>query len=106
MCYLTVAAFLQWQIVLHMWDRVCWGEYIYLPITPGQNGHRFADDISRFIFVNEKFCLFIEISRKYVHKGPIDKNLALFQIMAWRRIGVRSLSEPMLTRFTGAYMQH
>ena len=35
-------------------------------------GRHFEDDISRCIFVNEKFCILIKISLKYVPKGPID----------------------------------
>ena len=31
---------------------------------PGQNGHHFADDMLRYIFVNEKFCSLIKISLK------------------------------------------
>ena len=44
---------------------------------PGQNGRHFADDAFRCIFVNEKFCILIEISLKFVPKGPIDDNPAL-----------------------------
>ena len=43
----------------------------------GQNGCQFANNIFRCIFVNEKFCIFIKISLKFVPKGPIDNNLAL-----------------------------
>ena len=35
---------------------------------------------------------------KFVPKVQIDNNLALVQILAWRRIGDKPLSEPMLTR--------
>ena len=73
---------------------------------PGQNGRHFVDDIVRCIFVNEKFCVLIKISLKFVPKGPIDNNPELGQIMAWRRIGDRTLSESMLTRWTDAYMRH
>ena len=45
--------------------------------SPRQNGRHFADDISRCFFVNEKFCILIDISLKFVYKGPIDYNLAL-----------------------------
>ena len=58
------------------------------------------------IFMNEKFCILIKISLKFVPKGPIDNNLVLVQIMAWRRIGAKPLSEPMLSQFTDAYMRH
>ena len=47
-----------------------------------------------------------EMSLKYVPKGPIYKNPAVVQIMAWRRIGDKPLSELMLTRFTDAYMRY
>ena len=36
---------------------------------PGQNGRYFADDIFRCTFVNEKFCISIQISLKFVPKG-------------------------------------
>ena len=44
---------------------------------PAQNGRHFADDIFRWIFVNETFYIFIKISLKFVPKGPIDNNPAL-----------------------------
>ena len=53
---------------------------------PGQNSRLFADDIFRCIFVNEKFCISIRISLKFVPKGPIDNTWALIKVMAWRRI--------------------
>ena len=53
-----------------------------------------------------KFCILIQISLKFVSKGPIDNKTALVQVMAWRRIGDKSLPEPMLTQFTDAYMRH
>ena len=52
-------------------------------------------DICRYFFVNERFCILIKISLKFVLKGPVGHNPALVQIMAWRRIGVKTLSEPM-----------
>ena len=61
---------------------------------PGQNGCHFADDISVSIFVNETFCILIKISLKFC-------SYALVQIMAWRQIGEKPLSEPMLTHSCG-----
>ena len=72
---------------------------------PRQNGRHFADDLFRCIFVNEKFCILIKISLKFVPKRPIDNNSALVWIMACRPIGNKPLSEPMLIRFTDAYMR-
>ena len=44
---------------------------------PGQYGRHFADDIFRCIFMNEKICILIKISLKFLPKGPIAKNPAL-----------------------------
>ena len=76
------------------------------PSPPGQNGRHFANDIFKSIFINWKFWILIKNSLKFVPKGPNDNNPALVKIMAWRRIGDKTLSEPMLTRFTDAYMRH
>ena len=65
-----------------------------------------SDAIFRRIFVNEKFCILIKNSMKFVPKGPVDYNPALVKIMACHRIGDKPLSEPMFTRFTDAYMRH
>ena len=43
---------------------------------------------------------------KRVAKDTIDNNPALVQIMAWRRIGDKPLSESILTRINGAYKRH
>ena len=66
-------------------------------LPPGQNGHIFADDILRCFFVNKKFCISVKISLNFVPRGSIDSDPAMVQIMAWRRIGDKPLSEPMLT---------
>ena len=48
----------------------------------------------------------IDISLKFILKGPINNISALDHILARRRIGDEPLSEPMLTQFTDAYMRH
>ena len=67
-------------------------------LRPRQNGRHFPDDIFRYIFLNENVWIPIEISLKFVPKGPINivQIIALVQIMAWRRPGDKPLSEPML----------
>ena len=54
---------------------------------PGQNGHHFADNIFKCIFMNEKCCILIRISLKFVPNGPIDNKSSLFQVMAWCQPG-------------------
>ena len=44
---------------------------------PEQNGRHFADDMVWCIFVNEKFCILIKISLKFVSKGQIGNSPAL-----------------------------
>ena len=57
---------------------------------------RFAEDTSKRIFLNENVRISIKISLKFVPKGPINNIPSLVQIMAWRRSGDKSLSEPMM----------
>ena len=54
----------------------------------------FADNIFKFIFLIEKFCILIQISLKFVPKGPNDNKWALVQVMAWRQIGNKPLPDP------------
>ena len=65
-------------------------------LGPSQHRRRFADDIFKCIFFNENCCILIEISLKYVRKVPIDNNPSLVQTMAWRRLGDKPISEPMM----------
>ena len=65
-----------------------------------------ADDIFKCIILNENVRISIKISLKFVPKCPINNIPVLVQILAWRRPGDKPLSEPMLTRFTDAYMRH
>ena len=45
--------------------------------TLGQSGRHFTDDIFRFIFANENFCILIKISLRVIPEGPIDNNPVL-----------------------------
>ena len=54
--------------------------------SPGQNDRHSADDIFKCIILNDKLCISIGIPLMFGPKGPIDGNLALVQVMAWRRI--------------------
>ena len=75
-------------------------------LSPRQNGRHFADDIFKWVFLNENVWFSIKISLKFVHKVPINNFPALVQIMAWRRTGDKPLSEPMMAQFNDAYMRH
>ena len=66
------------------------------PLRPRQNGHRFADDTFKCIFLNENVWIHIKISLRFVPKGPINNIPAMVQIMAWRRPGDKPLSKSML----------
>ena len=65
---------------------------------PRQHGRHFADDTFKRNSMKGNFGISIKISLNFVHKGPINTFPALIQIMAWRRPGDKSLSEPMVVR--------
>ena len=52
---------------------------------PWHNDRNFADEIFKYIFVNEKFRILSRISLKFVPKGPINNKSALVQVMAWHQ---------------------
>ena len=65
---------------------------------PRQNGRHFPDDIFKWIFWNENKWISINISLKFVPRGPINNIPTLVQVMAWGRPGDKPLSEPMMVR--------
>ena len=64
--------------------------------TLRQIGRHFAEDIFKYIFLNENVWIPIKISLKFLPKCRINNVPALVQIMAWRRPGDKPLSEPMM----------
>ena len=67
-------------------------------LRPRQNGRLFPDENFKCIFLNGNVWILINISLKFVPKGPINNTSALVQIMAWRRAGNKPLSEPMMVK--------
>ena len=67
-------------------------------LRPRQNGCHFADEIFKWIFLNENVWISINISLKFVPRGPINNIPTLVQVMVWRPPGDKPLSEPMLVR--------
>ena len=65
-------------------------------LRPRQNGRHFPDDIFKCIFFNENLRISHKISLTFVPKVRINNIPALVQIMAWRRLGDKPLSEPMM----------
>ena len=74
--------------------------YTVNTLGPRQDGRNSPDDIFKCIFLNENVWILIEISLKFVSKGPINNIPALVQIMAWRRPGDKPLSEPKMVRMS------
>ena len=64
-------------------------------IVARQN-RRFADDIFKCILLNENLLISIRISLKFIPNGTVNIIPALVQIMAWRWLGGKPLSEPMM----------
>ena len=65
-------------------------------LGPRQHGRHFAGDTFKRIFLNVNVIISIKISLRFVPKGPINNIPALVQIMAWRRLGDKPLSEAMM----------
>ena len=65
-----------------------------------------ADDIIKWIFLNENDRIPIQISLKFVPRSPIDNKPALVHVMDWCRTGDKPLPELKITQFTDAYMRH
>ena len=61
-----------------------------------QDGHHFPDDIFKWVILNENVWISLNISLKFVPKGPINNIQALVQKIAWRRPGDKPLFEPMM----------
>ena len=55
-------------------------------------------------FVKLKFCVFTKISLKFVHKGPIDDNPALVEIMAWRRTDGKHMNRAFVNTVSLVWM--
>ena len=66
--------------------------------SPGQNGHQFADDIFKCIFMNKDVWILINIALKFVPEGQINNITILIQILAWHQPGDKPLSESMMFR--------
>ena len=67
-------AMLTWRAWLHMASL---GHNEVNSSPPDKMAATFSDDIFRCIFINDKFCISIEISLMYVPKCPINNNPAL-----------------------------
>ena len=65
-------------------------------LRPRPNRRYFADDIFKCIFQDENEWISSRISLKFVPDVRINNIPALVQIMAWRRLGDKPLSEPVL----------
>ena len=80
----------QWSYIVYR------GHRRFNALRPRQNGRHFADDIFKWIFLNENVWIPIKISLKFVPQGPINNIPTLVQIMVWRRPGDKPLSGPMM----------
>ena len=56
-----------------------------------------ADDIFKWIFLNENVCISITISLNFVSRGPFKNIPALAQIIASRQLDDKQPFKPMMT---------
>ena len=88
----------QWQGQGQKWFTQWFGTHSVNLLRLRQNGHLFAYDTLKRIFLNENIIISTKNSLKFVPKGLINNMPALVLIMAWCRPGDKPLSEPMLVR--------
>ena len=86
----------QYNFLIFLWSIPAFAFSTLSTLRPRQNGPHFAEDMFKCIFLNENVWILIEISLKFVSKGSINNNPALFQIMAWRHLGNKPLSKAMM----------
>ena len=88
------------MVVMNLW----WNVHVFNvglykqfdTLRPRQNEHHFPDDIFKWIFLNENVQIWLKISLKFVPRFRINNIPPLVQIMTWRRLGDKPLSEPMM----------
>ena len=90
--------------IIHLTKKQCGAILTHLPLD--KMAAILADNIFKCLLLNENDKIPIQISLKLVPSSPIDNKSAFGQVMAWRRTGVKSLPEQMMTQFTDAYMPH
>ena len=76
-----------------VWQALIFSTASIIPLRPRQNGRHFVDDISKCVFLDENIRISIDISLKFVPRGPTNNISALVQIIAWCRPGDRPLSD-------------
>ena len=77
---------------INSYSNGCIDTIILNTLRPRRNRLHFADDSFKCIFLNENVLISINISLKFIPKGPINNIPELVQIMAWRRPGDKLLS--------------
>ena len=82
--------------VCFSYDTISMASSCINSLRPRQNGRYNADATFKCIFLNGDVLIPTKISLKFVPKGPINNIPALVQIMAWRRLGDKPLSELMM----------
>ena len=75
----------------YQFNKYC-HEHVINIFRPRQNWRHFTDDIFKY----ENVWIPIWISLKFVPEGQINNIPALVEIMGWRRLGDKPLSEPMV----------
>ena len=72
---------------------------IFNTMRPRQNCRHF-----QLIFLNENAWILLKNALKFVQKVKINNIPSLVQIMAWRRLGDKPLSEPMMVSLVSLWM--
>ena len=90
--------------------RMAWPTYVMSwavnSSPPEENGRNFADDIFKYIFLNENVCILIRMSMNFVPNGLICNKSALVEVMACRMFGDKPLPQLISTQSIDVYMRN
>ena len=78
------------------WRGIEWLRPISFAIRAMVHLFVILDSTGGVLLIHENLWIPIKISLKFVPKGSINNIPALVRIMAWRRLGDKPLSEPMM----------
>ena len=93
-------------LLIHTYINIMWPQRVNSS-RPEPSGRHFADDIFKYILLNEKLSILSKISLIFLPEDPHPRQESvLFQVMAWHQIGIKPLFKPMMTQTHVAICHH
>ena len=94
--FMLFALFVECYYYMHGSKSILIYLYLLNILRPMENVRQFAHDIWKCILLNDHCCIFTLNTQKIVSNDVFFDMPSLVSIMAWRRIGDKPLSGPMM----------